>query len=106
MADIPLLRRVAEFGQWRLDTLHISFRRASEQDWHERLSGSNSVSLIREDLYNTTLPQAAYLYPRFSARTDLSGEQSGGSNARHFRVRGTSGRQSAIAERSPVVGFE
>src|SRR5262245_38427393 len=36
--------------------LGISFRRTSERDWHERLSSANSISLMREDLYNTTLP--------------------------------------------------
>jgi len=41
--------------------LRVSFRRTSEHDWHERLSSSNWVSLIRQGLYNTTVPSGGCL---------------------------------------------
>src|SRR6266481_1724345 len=54
--------------------LRISFRRRSEQDWHERLSSANSISLMREDLYNTTLPADGLAVSSVQSawRTDLS----------------------------------
>src|SRR3954447_15515439 len=72
--------------------LRISFHRTSEHDWHERLSSSNWVFLIRQGLYNTTtLPSDGCLigskcledsFVGYTAKTRMeSGRSAIGTNA-------------------------